>query len=144
MKKIFIIMLLATAGSYSTLSAQVPKVVVSDKTGWHKIGKTTVNFKKDRDAIVILGADRFAAIKFKVIEAPIYLMDLEVYYESGDRQDIKINAPIKAPGESRVIDLNGGERRLKKIVFIYKTLPNRKDERAHVQVWGLKTNTDRL
>ena len=137
-------MLLAIAGSYGTLSAQVPKVVISDKKGWHKIGKTTVNFKKDRDAIVILGADRFAAIKFKVIEAPIYLMDLEVYYESGDRQDIKINAPIKAPEESRFIDLNGGERRLKKIVFIYKTLPNRKDERAHVQVWGLKTNTDRL
>jgi len=47
-------------------------------------------------------------------------------------------------GESRVIDLNGGERNLKKIVFVYKTLPNRKDEKAHVEIWGLKTNTDKM
>ena len=135
--------LLATAGSYGTLSAQIPKVVISDKTGWHRIGKTTVNFLTDRDVIHILGADRFAAIQFNVTGAPIYLSELEVYYESGDKQNITINQPIKVAGESRVIDLNGGERDLKKIIFIYKTLPNRKDKKAHVQVWGLKTNRDR-
>ena len=90
-----------------------------------------------------MGADRFAAIKFKVDDAPIHLMDLEVYYESGDKQDINVNFPIKPKGESRVIDLKGGERNLKKIVFVYKTLENRKDVKAHVEVWGLKTNTDR-
>ncbi len=70
-------------------------------------------------------------------------MDLEIYYESGDKQDVKVNSPIKAPGESRIINLNGGERNLEKIVFVYKTLPNRKDVKAHVEIWGLKTNTDK-
>lgn len=143
MKKALTIILLAIAGSYGTANAQKPAVMLSDKAGWHKIGETTVNFQKETDEIMVLVADRFAAIKFKVMDAPIDLISLEIYYESGDKQDIKINAPIKAKGESRVIDLNGGERNLKKIVFVYKTLPNHKDQKAHLEVWGLKTNTDK-
>lgn len=131
------------ASSYSTSFAQVPKIVISDKMGWHKIGHTRVNFQKDRDAITIIGSRRFSTIKFKVSVAPIIISDLEVYYASGDMQSIHINETIKSPGESRVIDLNDGERDLKKIVFIYKTLPNRKDKKAHVQLWGYKTNTDK-
>ena len=143
MKKVLLSILLATVGICGTTIAQKPAVMVSDKTGWHRIGETTVNFQKETDEIMLFGADRFASIKFKVLDAPIDLMDLEVYYVSGDRQDIKINMPIEAAGESRIIDLNGGERNLKKIVFVYKTLPNHKDVKAHVEVWGLKTNTDK-
>jgi hypothetical protein len=47
-----------------------------------------------------------------------------------------------AGNESRVINLNGGERSLKKIVFVYKTLPNQNKEKAEVAVWGLKINTN--
>ena len=136
-------MMLAVAG-YANVSAQTPAVIMSDKSGWHTIGETTVDFQKDRDQIVVVGADRFASIKFKVEDAPIDLISLEVYYESGDTQKIKVNTPIKSPGESRVIDLNGGERSLKKIVFVYKTLPNRKDVKAHIAIWGLKTNPDKM
>lgn len=117
--------------------------MLSDKSGWHKIGEKTVDFKNDKDEISVIGSDRFASIKFKVTEAPIDLQSLEVYYESGDKQDVKVMASVKSPGESRVIDLNGGERNLKKIVFMYKTLPNNKDKKAHVEIWGMKTNADR-
>ncbi len=131
------------ASSYSTSFAQIPKIIISDKDGWHKIGHTRVNFEKDRDAISVIGSRRFSTIKFQVSVAPIIISDLEVHYSSGDIQKININETIKSPGESRVIDLNGGERNLKKIVFIYKTLPNRKDKKAHVQLWGYKTNEER-
>jgi hypothetical protein len=116
-----------------------PSVMISDKAGWHKIGERHVDFVKDRDELLVMGADRFSAIKFKVTEASIELIDLEVYYESGDKQDIQVRSPLKAGMESRVIDLNGGERSLKRIVFVYKTLPNQKDEKANVEIWGLKT-----
>lgn len=118
-----------------------PSIIVSDKTGWHKIGERRVDFVNDRDEFLVVVADRFSAIKFKVTEASIQLLDLEVYYESGDRQDIQVRTPIRMGSESHVIDLNGGERNLKKIVFLYKTLPNQKEEKAHVEVWGLKTNS---
>jgi len=143
MKNVLMMTLLAIAVNYGSATAQKPAIVVDDRDGWHKIGGTTVNFEKDRDEILVIGADRFASIKFKVKGAPIQLMDLEVYYESGDKQDINVNMPIKELGESRVIDLNGGERDLKKIVFVYKTISNRKDVKAEVEVWGYKTNIDK-
>lgn len=142
MKKTLIVMLLAIAGSFGIASAQTPAVMISDAAGWHKIGERTVAFKTDRDEIAVIGSDRFSTIKFKVAEAAIDLISIEIAYESGDNQNVAINQQVKAPGESRTIDLKGGsERSIKKIVFIYKTLPNSKDEKARVEIWGLKTNT---
>src|SRR5277367_2452193 len=143
MKRSMIITLLAMTG-YGAAWAQLPKVISSDKKGWHKIGETRVDFKKERDDIDILGANRFSAIQLKVDDAPIDLIGAEAYYASGDKQDLKLYASIKAPGESDIINLNGGERTLKKIVLVYKTIPNYKDKKAHVEIWGLKTNTDKM
>ena len=141
MKKTLMIMMLIAVAGFSTANAQTPKVILNDKTGWHRIGEVTVNFQKDRDQIVVLGEDRFASIKFKVEDAPVEIISLDIYYESGDTQHVNVNTQVAVNGESKIIDLHGGnERRLKKIVFIYKTLPNHKDEKAHVEVWGLKTN----
>ncbi len=142
MKKIAFLLFLAIAGINTNVKAQSPKVVVSDKTGWHKIGETTVDFTKERDEISVLGADKFAALIFKVDDAPIHIMDIEVFYESGESQKVNVNAAVKAPGQTKDIAIKGGERSIKKIVFVYKTLPNRKDLKAHVEILGLKTNAD--
>jgi hypothetical protein len=143
MRKIMMIILVSFLGTLGTVYAQQPAVMASDTKGWHKIGETTVSFQKEKDEILVVGADKFAKIKFKVENEPINLQSLEVYYDKGDKQDIMVNMPVKAPGESRVIDLNGGERDLKKIVFVYKTMANNQDKKAHVEVWGLKTNADK-
>ncbi len=129
-----IVLLMSVSIGYS----QQAKIVTSDKAGWHKLGETTVDFKKDRDVIAVLGNDHFKAIQFRVKDAAINIMDLEVYYESGDKQDVVVRSEIAAGGESRVIDLNGGTRAIKKIVFVYKTLSNKADERANVAVYGMK------
>lgn len=142
MKKIMFILFLAVAGLNNSGIAQT-KVVLSDKTGWHKIGETTVDFTKDRDEVSVVGADKFAALIFKVDDAPINLMDIEVFYESGDNQKVNVNFAIKAPGQSKEINIKGGERAIKKIVFVYKTLSNTKDVKAHVEIYGLKTNVDK-
>jgi len=142
MKKVLLVLFLAFAGLNNSGIAQT-KIVVSDKKGWHKIGETTVDFTKDHDEISIAGADRFAALIFKVEDAPINLMEIEIFYESGDNQKVNINFPIKAPGQSKEIELQGGERSIKKIAFVYKTLSNTKDVKAHVEIYGLKTNTDK-
>jgi hypothetical protein len=140
MKKIAILVLLAMAIVYGSASAQ--SVVVSDKTGWHKIGSRTIDFKNDKDEISVMGADKFSSIKFMVKDAPVNLKDVQVFYETGDKQDIAVNSPIGPSVESKAYDLNGGERSLKKIAFDYNTLPNIKDEKAEIEVWGLKTNAD--
>jgi len=144
MKKVLSIILFAMAVSYGTASSQQTTVISTDTSGWYKIGEANVDFSRDRDEIIVLGADKFKSIKLKVINAPIDLKDLEVYFETGKRQDVKINASLKAAGESQVIDLEGGEQRsLKKIVIVYKTLANNMDVKAYIQVWGLKTKANK-
>lgn len=138
MKKVIILFLLVIVGSYGFASAQQDKVFSSDKSSWHKIGEATINFLAEQYQILVLKADKFVYIKFKVINAPIVLMALEVYFESGTKQSIDVNSLIKEPGESWVIKLNQGVRNLKKVVFVYKTLPNHKDEKAQVELWGFK------
>jgi hypothetical protein len=143
MKTVIMIVALAIAGCINTIHAQHPTVVVSDKTGWHKIAETTVSFKKESEEIIVLGADKFASIKLKVKDAPIDLVNLDIYFKDGKKQHVNIAMPIKTEGETRVIDIDGGERDIKKVEFVYKTLPNRDDEKAHVELWGMKTNADK-
>ncbi len=141
MKKILSLILFVIAGSYGTAFSQQTTVISNDTLGWYKIGEAKVDFKKDRDEILVLGADKFKSIKLKIFNAPIDLKDLEIYFENGKRQDVKINKSIKEAGETSVIDLEGsGQRSLKKIDFVYKTMPNNMDVKAYVEVWGLKTN----
>lgn len=122
--------------------AQKPAIIVNDKAGWKQLGKTIVDFSSDRDAIAVMGYNAFTKIKFKVSEAPLELLDLEIHYAEGEKEDIKINSTIKEEGESRMIDLNAN-RRVTKIVFMYKTVENFKGKKARVEIWGLNTNEDK-
>lgn len=136
-------MILATTVGISKASAQQPKIVLSDAAGWHKIGSTTVDYQKETDEVVVMGADRFASIKFKITEAPVDIESIEVYYESGDSQKISVKSKYDAGKESKEFSLNGAERNLKKIVFVYNTPPNNSDVKSIIEIWGLKTNTDK-
>lgn len=137
MKKILLFLTVSFAVT-SIASAQKPAVVTSGKPGWHKIGETTVDFKADKDALIVLGADKFKAIQIKVTDAPIKLEDLEVYYENDTKQDVQVRNIFKAGEKTRIIDLTGGDRNLKKVVFVYHSIPNWKGEKAHVELYGLK------
>jgi len=130
--------ILAFAFSISLASAQQPAVMVSTSPGWHKIATTTVDFTKERDEVSVLGADHFSAIKLMVTGAPIDLQDLEIWYENGMKQDVALRASMEIGKESRVIDIEGGDKDIDKIVLVYKTMPNRKDEKAEVTIFGLK------
>ena len=142
MKKLILFSLLV-AGSYGTMFSQKPGVVISDKDGWHKIGETTVDFKTEKDEIAVIGADKFNSVKIKVEKETINLESFDIYFEDGSHQSVNIAKEIKAPGETREVKIDGGERALKKIAFVYKTLPNSKDKKAHLELWGHKSNADK-
>src|SRR5689334_1794634 len=112
MKKLIIILMICAG---KMLHAQ-PTVVASDKPGWHKIGETVVNFKSEKDNIVILGKDRFKAIKFKVKDAAIDLQDLEVYYEkepAKNDKDAKVDVDMK--GEDKGVHVNNSKDKNAKV-----------------------------
>jgi hypothetical protein len=136
-----VLILLILMGSALKGNAQKPEIIVSDKTGWHKIGEMSVDFRTDHDEMSVMGADRFSTLIYKVRDAAITLSDFKIEYEGGEVQDIKIGKTVQAAGQSEVIDLKGTERSIKKITLVYRTIPNYKDKPAKVEIWGLKTNS---
>ena len=102
---------------------------------WKFIGDKKVNFLIDRDVIHVTGNDNFSQIKLKVTEGPVHILDMDIYFENGDKFDVSIRNKIPRGGESRVIDLPGGSRSIKKIEFWYETKGFLKG-RGRVSVWG--------
>ena len=137
MKKTILMLFVLVAVQVGVVKAQKPGVVVSTKPGWHKIGETTASFSMENESILVIGADKFKSIKLKVTDANLNIISLEVYYESGETEKIPVKSEMKAGSETRVIDLKG-DHELKKVVFTYKTMPNTKEDKAHVELYGLK------
>jgi hypothetical protein len=99
-----------------------PALTAADNSeGWKRLGQQEVDQKGDRDEISV-GANEgiFNAIKIEVLRADVEFINVRVVYASGDDQNIEIRKNIKAGGESRAIDLEGRNRLIKKVVFIYK------------------------
>lgn len=127
------------AWTLNTARAQKPGVVLSNDAGWQKIGETVASFKSQDESIAVLGADEFAAIKIKVEDAPLRIDRLQVFYESGDMQEIKVDKQIQAGEESNVFRLDHPTRDIQKVAFTYHTLPNANGDKAGVELYGMKT-----
>ncbi len=88
---------------------------------WRIIGERSVKFTSDKDVIRVGGNDVYTKLKIKVVDAPIHIADFDVFFENGEKLNVDIRANIREGGESRVIDLPGGERRIDRIEFRYRT-----------------------
>lgn len=126
----------------TTLSAQVAIMSAPDSLDWKKIAETTVSFdqntvdKMQEAEIMITGPARFASLHFKVVTAQIDLKSLAIFFENGDKQDVVINEIIKDKTDSRVIDLNGDQRKIKKVVFKYMEVAHTDDNKVKLELWG--------
>lgn len=103
---------------------------------WTLLGERHVNDRLDHDTIVVTGErGTFTALKIRVRRAAVAFHDVKVHFRNGGVQDVEMRDRIPAGGESRVLDLPGGERVIEKIEFWYdaKTLGRRG---ARVEVWG--------
>ena len=112
--------------------------IFAQKPDWKILGLRKVKLRTERD-VILVGADEgtFRKIKLTVRKSAINFKDLKVHFSNGDVFDVKIRKIIPAGGETRVIDLPGANRNIKKVVFWYKST-KRKDKEATVRLWGLK------
>jgi len=138
MKKFFLIVLLAVTTFGFSAFAQKVAVETNDNPGWHKIAQTTADLKKDRDEVMVVGADHYQAIRLKVTDVPVEITDFTVIYENDTKQDISVKTLIKPGDETRVIDLDGKDRAIKKIVLMYKSVPNAEHDKSVIEIWGRK------
>ncbi len=142
MKKTIVIfgMMMLSLTCYTNVFAQKPAVVTGNDAGWQHIGQTTASFATQNESIKVLGADEFTAIRLKVTEAPLHIDRLQVFYESGEMEEIDVRSEIKANADTRVITLKHPDRDINKVAFTYRTVKNSKGQKADVSLYGLKTN----
>jgi hypothetical protein len=103
---------------------------------WELLGARKVNYAVDQDEIVVTRAEGvFSAIQLKVKRGPVNMHKLVIHYGNGEKEEIELRENFRAGSTSRVIDLPGNKRIIKRVSFLYdtKNLSNRK---AVVELWG--------
>lgn len=103
---------------------------------WEMLGMRKVNYGLDRDEIVVTRAEGvFTALQIRVKGSPINMHRIAVHYGNGEVDEIEVRENFRAGGMSRVLDLNGNRRVIRKVVFWYDT-KNLAGRKAIVQLWG--------
>ncbi|MDO9381802.1 MAG: hypothetical protein Q7T86_02970 [Hyphomicrobiaceae bacterium] len=106
------------------------------KRSWELLGSQKVGFLIDKDVIQVGRKDGdFSKIKIVVKGNDVEFKDVDIVYGNGQKDDIQIRNRIKAGGETRAVDLKGGDRFIKRVEFVYKSKPSFKGQ-ATVELWG--------
>lgn len=117
----------------------------SKDANWEKIGETTINltedygiFDWDRDREETINAnDKYSAIKFKAKDAKVNLSNVEVQYENGKKENLKLESAISADAESKQMKLDTRQE-LDQVTFNFIKDENARSDKAVIEVWGLK------
>lgn len=106
------------------------------KRNWEFLGSKKVGFLVDKDVIDVGRKDGdFSKIKLVVKGNEVEFKDVDIVYGNGQRDDVRIRNRIRAGGETRAIDLKGGDRFIKRVEMVYKSKPSFKGQ-ATVELWG--------
>ncbi|HLP93249.1 MAG TPA: hypothetical protein VK168_04395 [Saprospiraceae bacterium] len=103
---------------------------------WELLGSRKIDYKVDRDEILVTRAEGvFSAIQIRVKRSPINMHKLAVHYGNGDVEEIDLRQSFRAGSVSRVIDLPGNKRIIRKVVMWYDT-KNLAAGKGVVELWG--------
>lgn len=142
MKKIALLCMVILAVQLSTAQKVIRKntnVVNNNNAGsWRVLGSRSVTHNADHDKLEVTGVhDSYRKLKLKVTESPLNMQKMVVDYDNGAPENIELRQNIAKGGESRVIDLRGGKRKIKAIHFWYDT-KGFLNGKANVTVFGMK------
>lgn len=111
----------------------------SDNTSsgpWRFLGDKSVRFSVDRDVLHFSNwGDNVRQLKLKVTDGPLKMYSMTIHFDNGGTQNVEMRNHFAQGSWSRVIDLDGGLRRLEKIEFVYETSGFLKGK-SRVAVWG--------
>ena len=109
--------------------------VVDANSRWDKLGERWVNGHADRDVIHVGRADgRFRRIQVVVEHSALEMFDIVVVFGDGSAFSPPSRMVFGPGTTTRVIDLPGGARVIRRVEFRYGNLPG--GGRAQVELWG--------
>jgi hypothetical protein len=89
---------------------------------WEKLGRVTATHGADHDKIRVDGRnDDVRKLKFRVSDSPLNMHRVVVTYDDGAPESLEVRQEIPKGGETRDIDLKGGQRSIRTIEFWYDT-----------------------
>ncbi len=106
-------------------------------SGWDKLGERWVNYKAgvDRDTIMVTASEGwFTRIAIKCEHSALELFDLEVTFGDGEKFSPTTRLVFDKDSWSRVIDLPGSKRVIRKVEFRFKNLP--RGGKAQLELWA--------
>lgn len=103
---------------------------------WKMLGSRTVNYKIDKDQIAVtLRKGTFNAVRFKVKRGGLNMHRCTIHFANGDTQNVALKRNYAPNSGSRIIDLQGKNRVISKVVFWYDSKNNR-PVKSVLQLWG--------
>ena len=142
-KKIILLFLIVATFSIHVAAQDL----IASKTGppgtWQELGTVTVKDTVNHDDIVLVGQAEYRSLKFKVQDAPVNILNMNVIYQNGKVDQFSLKYQISAGGESRVIDLKTdnlktGVRKIRRVTIWYQTDSLAHTSTAKVTLWGMK------
>jgi hypothetical protein len=127
-----------TAGLGLLATAALASEPAAAQGRWELLGTRSVGFLVDRDVVSGRGQGRFSVIRLCVGGAPVHFRDVEVVFANGERQNVAVNALVRAGACSANLDLRGEARRVDRVELVYNSVPTFRG-RALVSVYGLHT-----
>jgi hypothetical protein len=102
------------------------------------LGEKEVTFLAERDDILV-GPSKgmFSRIVFEVEENDLEMITVLVTFGSGKTEEIEVRHEFREGSRSRIIDLPGAKRVIRRITFFYKTIGPLREGRALIKVFGL-------
>lgn len=136
LQRMTLIVFFALVGtSFSSFSTQSNSQQLSP-THWELLGTRKVNYGLDRDVISVGRHEgSFTKLKVLVSGGGINMHKMVVVYGNGKRDELSLRHNFRRGSDSRIIDLNGGNRVIKQVIFWYDT-KNISQRRARVRVFG--------
>jgi hypothetical protein len=123
--------------SFSSLSvSDASRFASTMNQAWERLGSRTVTMTADHDEIVVTANEGiFTAIQLRIAKAPIHLLNINIIFGNGDNENVVFDQTFEAGSQSRVIDLVGNKRIIRKVNLNYRSAPTQKG-RAIVSLWG--------
>jgi hypothetical protein len=103
---------------------------------WDLLGQREVDFRNDHDQIDVGRSEgRYRQSEVRVKNAPIEVSNMVVTFGNGETFKPKLRHKFAEGSGSRIIDLPGERRTIKRIDFNYKSI-NRREGKGTVEVRG--------
>jgi hypothetical protein len=123
------------SGRRAPPNAPAPPAIAFDSRGWTLLGSQMVSGRRDRDVIRVgPHRGRLDQLTLVVHDSDLELLDLRVVFRNGTSWSPQLRHFFREGSRSRVIDLPGNDRVIKRIELVYANLHGR--GRARVEVHG--------